>query len=108
MSVLVFSSELFSNIYVTRFVFPRSNDKQSKTIYIYINLYCCDSLNFLDSIISLSHFIQEMSSPAYCIQPLKVWGLIAIDSGSGSVKTDIGNGVQLKWIHWNPSTNPNY
>ncbi|CAF0741841.1 unnamed protein product [Adineta steineri] len=56
---------------------------------------------------SSSYFLQEMSYPPYCIQPLKSWGMIAVGGGGGTAKTGVGNAVDLKWIYLNQSSDPN-
>ena len=55
---------------------------------------------------SSSHFLQEMSYPPYCIQPLKSWGMIAVGGGGGTAKTGVANAVDLKWIYLNQSSDP--
>lgn len=55
---------------------------------------------------SSSHFLQEMTYPPYCIQPLKSWGLIAVGGGGGTAKTGVSNAVDLKWIYLNQSADP--
>jgi len=51
-----------------------------------------------------SHFLQEMSYPPYCIQPLKSWGMVAVGGGGGTAKTGVANAIDLKWIYLNQST----
>jgi hypothetical protein len=53
---------------------------------------------------SSSHFLQEMSYPPYCIQPLKSWGMVAVGGGGGTAKTGVANAIDLKWIHLNQSS----
>lgn len=55
---------------------------------------------------SSSHFLEEMSFPPYCIQPLKSWGMIAVGGGGGTSKTGVANAVDLKWIYLNQSSDP--
>jgi len=55
---------------------------------------------------SSSHFLQEMTYPPYCIQPLKSWGMIAVGGGGGTAKTGVSNAVDLKWIYLNQSADP--
>jgi hypothetical protein len=60
----------------------------------------------MSSKLTSSHFLQEMSYPPYCIQPLKSWGMIAVGGGGGTAKTGVGNAVDLKWIYLNQSSDP--
>jgi hypothetical protein len=55
---------------------------------------------------SSSHFLQEMSYPPYCIQPLKSWGMVAVAGGGGTARTGVANAVDLKWIYLNQSSDP--
>lgn len=53
-----------------------------------------------------SYFLQEMTYPPYCIQPLKSWGMIAVGGGGGTAKTGVANAVDLKWVYLNQSSDP--
>jgi hypothetical protein len=53
---------------------------------------------------SSSYFLQEMTYPPYCIQPLKSWGMVAVGGGGGTAKTGVANAVDLKWIYLNQSS----